>query len=362
VRILFISYFFHPFTGVGAKRATYWFDNIQKYGFDACVITATKQLTLNKDKIYIAPEPNSRISSLFIKDEGINWYNPLKRYLKNNKNRFNFDIAIITGGPFMHMRISKFLKNNLHMNVILDFRDPFYRNPRFKSSFIKDVVKLIYQKNILKYADKVITVNKYCSALIKNVSVEIINNGYDDSIIRLVNNYSYKQINKINIVSVGRIYADFKIATFLNVISSSNKYHFHYIGNALPKEFGNNNISTYGQRDYIETLSFIKSADLCVLFTGGHQFESTTKIFDYLAFNKPILLITEGEKETGSLSDIMSRYPNKVWAKNSFYDIVKAIEYILDRDVIRVDVSKFSRAETLDKLIKIIMSTIRKGV
>ncbi len=353
MNILFISYFFKPFDGVGAKRLTYWHENLPQ-NYTSKVITATIQEKTNKNIIYIRPVKSNTIISTFIKDEGLNWLKPLKKHFIKNKEYFKYDKVIITGGPFMHMLISKFLKRNFNVEVILDFRDPFYGNPRFKNYFFKELIKLHFQNKFLKHADKIITVNKYCANLIKGNNISIIDNGFDENEINNITDIQFNNKILLNLIAVGRIDSDFDMIPFLKIIEELKNTFFHYIGTSLPKINSSESLINYGKQSYNKTLSYINKSDICILFTGGEPFESTTKIFDFLAFNKKILIITQGKIKNGSLYDITKDYPNICWSLNNAVDIKNNIENLKNKELKIIDTYKFSRAYSLEKFIKVI--------
>ena len=352
-RILFISYFFPPFESVGVKRIAYWYNNISKYGFEPVVFTAIKQIEKTKNIIYIEPKNSKSLTSYLIKDKGIGWLNPLKDKLKEYKYD-DFDFILISGGPFMQMLITKFIKKNFKAKVILDFRDPFYANPRFPKNKIKDNIKLYFQNKFLKYTDIVTTVNSECSKLIQHNNIQIIDNGFDESLLNKVEDKYIKVVNNNKIaVATGKVYDDFNINKFFNALKKDTQIKFKYIGAQEFKEFPDL-YKHGGLLPYKEALDFINNSDFSVLFTGGMPFESSTKIFDYLGLNKTILIITEGEPKTGSLHEITKDYPNIFWTKNNEEDILEAFAKVKNHKNIKVDTSKYARSEGLKVLTQIL--------
>ncbi len=352
-RILFISYFFPPFDSVGVKRIAYWHKNISNYGLESMVFTAIKQNEKSKNIVYVEPEDNNNLLSYFIKDKGVNWINPLKSKLKEFEQN-DFDFVIISGGPFMQMLITKYLKTHFKTKIILDFRDPFYANPRFPSNRIKDLIKLFFQTKFLKYSDVVITVNSECASLIKHTNIRIIDNGYDETILNKIENHNTTIPNSnFTAIATGKIYEDFNINPFFKALNKRRQILFEYIGNHQFKQ--NKELYNHGGfLQYESALRYINKADFCVLFTGGMPFESSTKIFDYLGLNKTILIITEGNPKTGSLHQITKNYPNIFWSRNNENDILKAFDTIIYHENIKVDTSVYSRAEGLKILTQIL--------
>lgn len=352
-KILFISYFFPPFDSVGVKRIAYWFNNITKYDFEATVFTAIEQTDENDKIIYVKPHKSKSLTSIFTEDKGIDWIEPLKAKLSNYKSS-SFDFILISGGPFLQMLITKFLKNNFTAKIILDFRDPFYANPRFQKSKIKDSIKLYLQNKFLKYTDLVTTVNTECAKFIQHNNIQIIDNGFDESILNKVEEQLTKDTNSnVTAVATGKVYDDFNINEFFNAIKKDTQINFDYIGAQEFKKYSEL-YNHGGLLPYKEALQFINNSDVCVLFTGGKTFESSTKIFDYLGLNKTIIIITEGKPKTGNLHQITKEYPNVFWSENNVSDILNAFAIVKTHKNIKVDTSKYARSEGLKVLIQIL--------
>ena len=350
--ILFISYFYPPYESVGVKRISYWAENIQERGFDSFVITAIKPEEENERLIYVPPSDKAGFLSTVIKDKGLHWLEPLKRKLAEYERK-KFDYILITGGPFMQMLITKFLKSHFDAEVILDFRDPFYANPRFKSSKIKDAVKLYFQNKFLKFTDRVITVNEECKKLIDHPDIDLIDNGFDERVLEKVKRKRKEPGSRYIISATGRVDHDFEMKYFFDALKSFPDTDFNYIGKNYFSAY-EGSYNHYGFMPYKQALEFISASDLCVLFTGGMAFESSTKIFDYLALNKNILIITQGDVRRGSLHEITKDYPNVFWAENNTGAISSAIQEAKEHKPIEYDISRFSRAGGLNKLIKIL--------
>jgi hypothetical protein len=352
-RILFLSYYFPPFDSVGVKRIAYWFNNIKEYGFEPVVFTAVKQNEKKENIVYVEAEDSSNLMSYLIKDKGIGWIKPLQNKLKEYKSD-EFDYILISGGPFMQMLLTKFIKKNFNAKIILDFRDPFYANPRFPKNKIKDGIKLYFQNKFLKYTDIVITVNKECKNLINHNNIHLIDNGFDDTILEnAITNNNTKSDNNNTAVATGKVYSDFSINEFFEALKTDSSIKFEYIGNNKFESYSDY-YSHGGVLPYPNALDFINKADFCILFTGGHPFESSTKIFDYLGLNKTILVITEGKPKTGSLHEITKEYPNIFWSKNNKEDILNSFESIKKHKNIKVDTSKYARANGLKVLTQIL--------
>jgi len=369
MRVLFIGYYFDPFPGIGAKRITYWAQNISERLYNnkkinSTVITATEQKTLFKNINFVPATDNTLLSKLFRTDKGSYWVDNLSKFLDKDLNENLYDVAIITGNPFLHFFIINKLKNK-GIKVILDFRDPFSTNPRgtINNSLISKL-KLSILKRIeyyfIKKSDAVITVNKYCAQLIEGYEefknkFHIIDNGFDEK--SFINLREKNTSNELKFVYAGSLYKDRNPELFITVLEKYQDSTFYHIG---PKseffKFKYSKLKELGTMSYEKTIEFLNECDICLIFTSGFPFESTTKIFDYIALNKIILIITDGEIKTGALHEITKDYPNVIWCKNSEVEInncLKSLTRYFDLKPF-ADTYKFSRAHGLTKLIEVI--------
>lgn len=369
--VLIIAYYYYPFQGVGAKRASYWGRNLSKVADDieCTIITATKQNEKICDEEIIYIEATSKVSLLnfLIKDEGLMWLGNLKKYFKNIKKNKKYDVVIITGGPFFHFSIAKFLKKMFNSKIILDFRDPFSSNPRYNNNYLIKVFKKALEIGFVKSADIVITVNKSCERLISgsqrySSKFKIIENGYDDVLvdeIKKIGCFKKENSSSLKIIYAGTFYNDVNTDNFINVITQkdlTSRVEFIHVGKER-KGICGDNVKSLGVRSYKETLQLISSSDICLIITGGKDFESTTKIFDYLAFNKIILVITGGEIKSGNINEILRKTPNVYWAYNEVFDINRILKIIIEKnsnDKTEYPTYEFSRLNGLYKLLEII--------
>lgn len=372
-KILFISYQFEPSLLVGAKRVSYWANNICKVDetFECDVITATPQNTamkVNKGSIrsiyYVENKSKSLLTS-FIKDEGVTWKQDLTFFFKQNPE-LAYDFVLLSGGPFMHFSIAPFLKQKFNARIILDFRDPFSNNPRFGKQFLKKIVKRRLETKFIEHADIIISVNKYCLDLLSKKFEHsnkyfIIDNGYNESVLEKVSKIDLDR-SKINLVYAGKIYRQSHLSNLLKLITSTqykDRYVFHYVGSNdlfFDRYRNSNNIILHGLKSYLETLNIISSSDVGIIFTSGDEFESTTKVFDYIGLEKTILIISEGRLKTGNLQEITKDYPSIFWCNNKTDDIEGILRNLNKKDLIFRYPNKdnLSRRQGLTKLISIL--------
>lgn len=347
-KILIISYFYKPLKSVGVLRAAYWYEQLKYLGYYIDLITNYGDGIIDPNIIVIKKEKS--LLTNIIPDEGVAWISPLTRYLIDDKEIFKYDNVIITGGPFLHFLIVKKLKKiKPDLNIILDYRDPFSNNPRFKNTFIKSKIKERVEIYVNKYANEIITVNKTCAKLIKaKQDLKIIENGFDD---RLFANTNYKKNNN-QVFFAGKIY-DVDINPLKHAIPILSSIDFMFFGDNI----ATSNYKNYHWNDFVlpeVLMNYMTKASIGIVFTGGAPFQSTTKIFDYIACKLKIIIITEGEKNTGNIYEIIKKNPNVEWSYNNIEDIIYNINLLCKRDYIDWDYNAYSRQVGLKKLINLL--------
>ena len=359
MKVLFISYFFKPFPGVGAKRISYWAENCSKHGVDAHVLTAIEQVEKEEGITFIPPVQSKSLLSVFIKDQGLNWINPLKGYF-NQLKAFPYDAVVISGGPFMHFSIGNYLKRRFGAKVVLDFRDPFSTNPSFEDGLLKRKIKAFFERRFIKGASALIAVNKYCADLIVSNKKElfIIDNGFNEN--EFTSDYEQTVNEKPIIVHAGTFIQGVRNPEiFLQTLDAyfNEQVHFYQYGkdSTYFEPYRTSTFFEYkGMQPYDLLVKELERADICMLVTEGKPFESTTKIFDYIGLNKKILIITSGDLETGNLHQLTKDYPNVIWTKNKHEDIRSAINKLMLMQVQKIDTYPYSRAHSLEKFVALL--------
>ena len=371
MNILFIAYYFEPFPGVGAKRVSYWAKNIKKLDsrVNKChVVTTTEQINESIegiDDLFVVPtSPNSFLGRAFKFDLGAAWLKNLELFFKEKAIKHEYDYVVLTGNPFFHFFILRKL-NKMGVKSIVDFRDPLANNPRaVKADSLKRKIKSLLlnfvEEYFIKKSHLAVTVNKYCAELLSGYEthkekIHIIDNGFDESdFVALPKAESNHEA--LNLVYAGSLYADRSASSLIRAISNDENYIFHHIGNINAELASLENVISHGLKSYSETIRLMNHFEVTVIFTSGYNFESTTKVFDYIALNKTILILTEGEVKTGALHDITKDYPNIYWAKNdigSIRDILSEIKSTPFNQVV-FDKTKYSRKTGLKKLINLL--------
>lgn len=352
--ILIISYFFTPDKRVGALRTSYWYKELPKY-YDCNLEIFTAEKDTIGEGVHVIPQTGSFSRFALIKDAGLLWKKNVKDYL--SKNTINPpDLVIISGSPFMHFSLAKEFKAKFSCKVILDYRDPFSINPGFNNSSFKIQIKKAIEKRFNRNADALVTVNAYCAKLIQGFDEKqhaIVQNGYDETIeVRL------KKISPENLSFsyAGKFY--FHPQPIIDALKELN-LPLVYAGpdENLLGNLADSMITSKGFVNYADSVQLIADSAVGIIQTYGEEFQSTTKIFDYVRCNRIILIVSNKHILQGSIHEELKTYPNVYWAKNDKNSILEAIKLIRDSEYIEPEASfhlKFSRKAQMLKLIDLI--------
>jgi hypothetical protein len=320
---------------------------------DVTVITAQEEAS--GDRVHVVPKSGTSWKTKFIADDGVIWKKNIQSYLDKTEIATPSTV-IITGGPFMHFSLTKWFKQKYGCTVILDYRDPFATNPGFKNSWIKSKIKGYFEKRFNNAADALVTVNSYCAKIIDGFDKKpnaIVQNGFDEGVPCVPKPVILGESATFSYA--GKFYFD---PVNLQAAAESCGSNITYIGPdeaawKLPSE----QVTSLGFVDYTNAIEVIGKADVGIIQTYGHEFQSTTKIFDYLRCERAILIVSDDKIEEGSIHDELKGYPNVFWAKNEKQSIVDAMMKIKSTSYTKPPdgfADSYSRGAQLVKMVKLI--------
>ena len=376
-KALLISYYMPPAETVAVHRLTYWHEMLPEIAkqkgedLDVTILTAINAYE-NIDKYLVVPdlwdfgavdEETQRLIE-DCKAANINyfaayWSKYIRRFF-NNHSDMKYDTVIISGNPFYYFDLASYFKDNWGANVILDFRDPFANNPRFKYTSAHKTLVTNLENKYLSQADYALSVNKYCVDSL-NLSHDnqgyVVANGYDERIISTIRKKPLKKKSrKTHFVYTGSFYSDRNAEPFLQALDHAHHKLVH-IGRAAQADAHLDNyaaLERYGLMPYSDVIGYCKLMQAGIIFTSGKAFEQTTKIFDYIATGLDIIIVTDGKIHTGELENITQNISGVYWVKNT----PKAIQTFLNtykpsprRRSILPEFSRLKQTETLYDLI-----------
>ncbi|MDO4896263.1 MAG: glycosyltransferase [Moraxella sp.] len=382
-----------------ATRPTHFMENVHyipDFGINSSLCTNAVEKDLSK--CY-----ENKVNTI-----GLSWNKELVSYFdKINKE---YDIVLITGNPFLHFYFTIYSKLTWKAFVIQDYRDPLARNPRMNPDFIDDRAR--FEDEFCDMADAVVTVNQPCVDLLSSYSpkpIHVIANGYDDrcliehnvtnaktagyvmtslenKIFQKIKAYKYeldtipsyfvksmdwiaqhqdvfpKGISSneqvLRLVYAGSFSSDRNPKNLIGAVSSLLGYEFHHFGSSS-KLFQSNNprIVSHGKIEQGDIYSQLRTYNLGVVYCG-HDFESTTKIYDYIACDLQILIITsEQNPRPLTLREELKDVEGVYWVKNTKQDIEKFLRNFKYCSIKRINIESFSRGFGTKKLIDLILAS-----
>ena len=242
-----------------------------------------------------------------------NIYNEAKDYLEKNKD-VHFIIA--TGGPFILFKFADLLSREYEIKWAGDYRDTWTQSRNRNKLWITRKMNLYFESKYANRAHFITTVSEYLKILIsQNIKtpIHVIPNGYNDW------NFTGKNTNEgpkenLEIGFAGSIYPHHPIESFLSGLNELlvNDYihiqvYFYGINiknelNKLIKQKFPNlsiNINFINRLSNRELISRMKRHHLLLVF---NEYRITgTKIYEYLAIRRKILLCYINDEEANEL-------------------------------------------------------------
>ena len=324
-------------------------------------------------------------------EEGINLVEINNRQyyfaLQNILNKRKIDVIIITLGPFFTLPIVSKVKKEFDIKIILDYRDLWTFDFRGTKDivnikkFLKRFVSYFVEKKAINLSDMVVTVTEPWAKKIrkyfnqKDDKVKIISNGFDEKIfdnIAICN--KTRKDNVIDIYIFGKLsyYSKKYSQKLFETIESMKKFDdgveviLNHIG--LTEQNDKEILEKYplaryqyknvGYLDYVEGINLMNNKADAFLIVDNRKEALGTKIYDYIALNRPILYV--GPKQT-LLSKIIMSFKNGFSCQNS-KDIEEAMNKIMVEKHLdeNIGFDKYSRKYQNKKYYELIKQLIEK--
>lgn len=343
IRLLVVAYFSGECSTVGVVRANYWFEELERLSNGKIEVELVSAVRWAADTPGAHFVPDHYIASLIdglgemepwahaaVENEQKNAksFNTLSHYWRFAVERYfdqidtSYDVVLISGNPFSCFDFASYAKRKWNARVVLDYRDPFANNSRIEFSDDHRKHAQYIEAGFNMQADLLLTVNTNCLdyfELKDEVPGCVIENGYDERALDGVQSVEHEK-SKINVVHAGSFYHDRSPGALISEIDKSGEFAFHHVGgtNGIPEEFlDNKSVLLHGRREYEETLGLLSGGDVGVVFISPTGFETTTKIYDYLAVGLDILICTHGKLRGGALASMVEGMDGVYWCKNS---------------------------------------------
>ena len=363
-RLLILAYDFPPYVSVGGLRPYAWYKYLKEFGVYPIVVTRQWGNKYGSGLDYIAPSESTEIiveesecgtvirtpykpnlanrlmlkygsskfallrkaitafyefaQFLFFVGPKSGIYRGTKNYLKDNK----VDAIIATGEPFILFKYASALSKKHHLPWIADYRDPWVQNKN-RNQFM-GCWNAFFERKYLKNAAAVTTVSDFFKKKIsENISFKnscIIINGYNPEAIEPVSHIA-QQSDKLRIAFAGTIYDWHPYKSVLSVFAEfaqSRNAELNFFGISRPDEISqmiaenhwNEIIHVYPRMRNADLLEQLCRHNIMLLF-NDYSFIGT-KIYDYLAIKREILLCYRNDNDSNLLKAKFYPYSHSV--------------------------------------------------
>jgi len=342
-KILFICYFFPPAGGAGVQRVSKFIKYLERFGWQSFIICPEEDVYLVRDDTLLEDIAKNisvnriKFFEVFLKLSKVSWklYNFFTKWfcIPDDKKTFmkeahkracnlikkeKIKILFTTSFPCSTHLVGLRLKDNFpNLKWIADFRDEWSETKeKFPTSWHYKKNKNL-EKEVLKKADKIITVSEPLKGVfindfpeIKNLKTRfrVITNGFDlEDFEKVFERTTAKNNKDFTISYIGTVYNKQSPENFLLGIKQfleDERYRIkiRFIGATskailkILKKLGLKNNSKIEVLDYVnhkDVLKMIVSSDLLLLIIGKSIRKGvyTGKIFEYIASKVPIFAL-----------------------------------------------------------------------
>jgi len=303
-------------------------------------------------------------------------------------SRQKIDVIFATGSPWSSLVLGYLLSKLTRTPLIIDFRDPWINNPfhHTKGAFLDRLAAKI-ENRVIRHATFVSLnteplleefVSRY-PELDKNKFI-VLPNGFDEQ--DNTNQYVYAETaDKLVIRHAGFLYGPRDPSVLLDAIQAVNqqaaaakvpvRWVFEQIG-ALSLNYdikeryqqmlADGSFRIMQQVPYADCQRLLEQADLLVNIQPGTKTQVPSKIYDYLAVDRPILNITPHD---GALGRMVKKYGlgacfdfnEKQLLESYLYDKLISLDW---RTSERYEAKKYFSIKTVSEQLEAIFTKMRK--
>ncbi len=428
-KVLIITYYWPPAGGSGVQRALKFVKYLPQFGWEPIVLTVenpdspvddasllndipegikiykTKSLEpfelykkftgkksdfkipndilIDKTKMSVKDKIANWIRlNIFIPDAKIGW----KRYAVKEGLRIikkeKIDLIFTTSPPHTVQLIGKSLANKSGLKWIADFRDPWMELIHYQANSRSRFAVLLeskIEKNILKNADRIITVSneikKLFNSKTEKLKVEVIPNGYDETDINIEYQSSTKSdfvITYTGIISETKIPYSLLLAVKKLKEEGCSNIKIAFAGK-VPEKFNDAILGYKLEENYIfkgylshrESVKLLLESDILLLIIDNipnNKGILTGKLFEYMGVRKPIFAIGP---VGGDAHDILQKTNSGEMIDyddvNGAYSLLKKMYEIWSNNSssYTFDAEQFSRKNLTKKLAEVFVETIK---
>ncbi|HXP51637.1 MAG TPA: hypothetical protein VN922_16890, partial [Bacteroidia bacterium] len=288
-----------------------------------------------------------------IYDKSVCWQEALQAKIIEITTKESIPNVIISAPPFQHMYYVAELKNKYpHLNIILDFRDPWAEHSDFSKFYSLSPERMQYQMQIekiaLENADKVISISEGITTGLKKIldkpadKFVTITNGIDSSDYEFLKGHNNSNSNAFRIVYYGSLYPRTEdnieaLVGFVNknkaeLIKANVRFefcgHVNDSGLSILKKAPAELVVYYGVKPYKEALQILNeaSAGFIIIAKDHENIQFNTKLMECMALQKKIFLIGP----EGNVGQFLQK--NNIGVRFSNETIGDMLGWIMDKD------------------------------
>ena len=372
-RVLLVSYYAPPATPVSVRRIDYWFRKLAALDPRAPASTSCRWLTAtmadtgDPNIISIEDRGHQGISDHWydvyrkakevgLDTQGISWCHYVEEHLDELGGPYS--TVILSGNPFHYFALGPVFRKAWGSKVVLDFRDPFARNTRMRMTVPQREMAIRLEDEWVGSADAVVSVNQYClDSIAPSVEVPrlIVANGFDDEQVAEVADVA-RETDPFWIAYSGTVFANLPLDDVVQSIPNRT-FELHHFGRdysdsqAVATHPGS---VSHGLLRYTEMLAALKRSVAGIVMTTGEPSTQTTKLFDYIACDLDLIIITNGRPKTGNLHEVTRDLEGVFWVKNEPRALKRFFSSYEPTFTTRSERLNFSRAFQAEKLAGLI--------
>ena len=271
----------------------------------------------------------------YFPDHAAPWIFPAYFLGRSIVKQDNIDIIFTTGSPWSGLVAGYLISKSTGKPLIADFRDPWINNPfhQSKGKFLDQLAKKIEEKIVHHAAAVSLNTEPLLDEFLERYPLEprdkffVMPNGFDESDFTdaLSNAKNGRDDNKIIFTHAGFLYGVRDPAVLLNAIRLANlsiqqqtidapQLCFRQIGeiqlaynirDRYADMIGDGSLILEPSLPYMECLKEIVATDWVVNIQPTTKTQIPSKLYDYLAINKPILNITP---RNGGLGRVVTKH------------------------------------------------------
>lgn len=356
MNILIVSPAYPPFSGVGSLRMNSLSKYLKNNG-ERPIILRNKPTYWGKENLKTEVPKEIEIIDVdvcsSIKKNTQRYYHAISEVLKSGK----IDIIIYSVGPYFTLEIAPKISKVFNVKYIIDFRDLWVFENLGNRGIVKNTTHYLLmlmnrysEKKAVMRANKIIVVTpgdkKIMQRHYRNQKdkIEIIFNGFEEQLINYDDTIETNVKHTISTFGKFGYYApnfaellfeaiisvkSFGIDVLIQHIGAEEKYINELI---VRKKYPEEIYSCTGYVNYEAGVEMTKKADVNFIIYK-HPTGLGTKIFDYIACNKPIILVTD---QAQALSQFVKSFKNGYVCKDKD-GIIETIKHIIENDISTLD-------------------------